>query len=730
MTSARRAPDERFAATMRRFAAAVTTGSAPAPILLTHNMEEETMKNHCRILAATLLLVWWAPGVSAQNGYDLFQQALRKERTEGNCAEAIALYEQVAREARDNRELAAQALVRAGECHEKLGQDAARKAYQRVVAEFSDQREQAAIARERLAALNPRSIRATGIVTKKIFDRDSSGAPSPNGRHLTFVNWTSANLAVRDMTTGEDRDLTDEGSWTANSRWAETSVWSRDGRQIAYSWFNPGAELRVIEARGGRPQVVDQAAHVRPVDWTSDGKAILALRRTSESDSMQLVFITVANGSARAVMKLDDRPIRASLSPDDRYVLLDVPERPGDQARDILLVSSDGTRQERIVAHAAVDYGPMWLPDGSGFVFVSDRGGSSGLWLQRMREGRTQGAPELIKADMGRMFPLGFSRDGTLFYGYAAFNNAGDIYLARLDASGRFIEKPRLAVQQHLASNTSGDISPDGKRLAYLSRRGALPIGSGSWSVVVRSLESGEEQIVGLDLLEILNPRAAPLRWSPDSRSLLVIGIDASRRSGLFALDVESGGTRLLVEGAGGPRLNWPTWSPAGDKVYYSVTTPGPEGVRYRIEALDLQSGTRSEIGRGRTFAVSPDGGWVAIPFADKDGFGIRVAPTTGGESREILRQRRMCNFYTGLAWTPDGKHILFGDTEAEGLPIRLARIPVDGGAPQPLGVEALALRDLSLSRDGRMLTYTAGSAHRAEVWTLENLRTVMRAMK
>ena len=49
---------------------------------------------------------------------------------------------------------------------------------------------------------------------------DYCGAPSPDGRYLSFTNWSYGNLAVRDLTTGECRDLTDEGTWSMPGHWA------------------------------------------------------------------------------------------------------------------------------------------------------------------------------------------------------------------------------------------------------------------------------------------------------------------------------------------------------------------------------------------------------------------------------------------------------------------------------------------------------------------------------
>ena len=108
-------------------------------------------------MAATLV----ASGAAAQSGHDLFQQALVKERAEGNLQEAIDLYERIAREFPDDHALAAKALVQMGQCYEKLGKSEAKKAYERVIRDYADQAEPLQVARTRLAALTTRTTART-----------------------------------------------------------------------------------------------------------------------------------------------------------------------------------------------------------------------------------------------------------------------------------------------------------------------------------------------------------------------------------------------------------------------------------------------------------------------------------------------------------------------------------------------------------------------------------------
>jgi hypothetical protein len=48
-----------------------------------------------------ILVSFHFPVFSFQNGYDQFQKALAKERAEGNLEEAIALYQKVIDESKD-----------------------------------------------------------------------------------------------------------------------------------------------------------------------------------------------------------------------------------------------------------------------------------------------------------------------------------------------------------------------------------------------------------------------------------------------------------------------------------------------------------------------------------------------------------------------------------------------------------------------------------------------------
>ena len=62
---------------------------------------------------------------------------------------------------------------------------------------------------------------------------DLNGSPSPDGRYIGFTNWKNkGNLAIRDLRTGESRDVTHDTDWS----FAEESLFTPDGSHIVYLW--------------------------------------------------------------------------------------------------------------------------------------------------------------------------------------------------------------------------------------------------------------------------------------------------------------------------------------------------------------------------------------------------------------------------------------------------------------------------------------------------------------
>src|SRR5215831_8725794 len=112
-----------------------------------------------RAILGLLMTFCLTAGVaSAQTALELYQRALVQEQAAGNLSQAIELYRQAARQAGNDRGLAARALIRAAGSYEKLGQPAAGEVYTEIMRTYPEQREQVAIAQSRLASLRRFSV--------------------------------------------------------------------------------------------------------------------------------------------------------------------------------------------------------------------------------------------------------------------------------------------------------------------------------------------------------------------------------------------------------------------------------------------------------------------------------------------------------------------------------------------------------------------------------------------
>jgi len=490
------------------------------------------MKSSALIMLAALACCVAAAPAQNRTQSHLFQQAIDWVETKGDYPAAIRLFEEVARG--PDRHLAASALLQAGLGYEKLGKDDAQAAYRRVIREFPEQHEAVGQARARLSKLvptGPSNLRSA-LTTRQVWagpEVDVTGSVSRDGRYLSFTDWEAGGVALRDLATGQKRLLTRN----EHNSYAENSRLSPGGEQIVYVGLNQdgGYELRVVRTDGSPPRLLyrnEETPYLWPADWSPDGKQIVAgLGRKDRT--IQIALITVADGSARVLKTLADwsSPGRITLSPDGRYVAYDGRQQEKSSERDIFALATDGSREVPLIEHPSDDMFPVWGPDSRHLLFISDRRGPLSIWMSRVVDGKPQGDPELIKPETGSARPLGLTRQGSYYYSVRTSTN--DVYLAELDSAAGKILRPATPVsERQIGSKGSPDWSADGR---FLAHRGPGPL-----SISILSLETGQSRSLSPPLQFLNRPR-----WSPDGRSLLVIGSDRSSRVGLYKIDTTTG---------------------------------------------------------------------------------------------------------------------------------------------------------------------------------------------
>jgi Tol biopolymer transport system component len=501
------------------------------------------------------------------------------------------------------------------------------------------------------------------------------GAPSRDGRILTFAD--RGDLAYRDLHSGAVTRLTNRPA--GSKEFAYFSVPSPDGARIAYAWFNSDGfyELRMIPASGDASPVTlfrnEDAGFVQPCAWTPDGNHVLTLLFRRDNIS-QIVLIPTRGGAPKILRSLNwVYPKRMDLSPDGRFVAYDSFVDESSENRAVFVLAVDGSSEERITRAPGSFAFPSWTTDGSAIVYAREPAGGSALWLQRVTGGLPDGEPLAVDQASDRVVPLGAVRPRHLIYGVRT--GGSDVFVASLDDP---VGSARRVTIRYPGLNRAPAFSPDGSRIAYLSRRGAENFGSAAQAVVVRAMNRDDEQELNTRLAH-----ATMVRWSSND-ALLVAGSDSRGRGGIYEFRL-TGERKVIAEQPGADPRSFDAVVSGAD-----IITKQGEEIRCGAELLH----------RGPTFALaaSPDGHRVA--FADESAVVIL-------DRRTRARQRISLAGVTSLDWRNEL-------VAARGQELWI--IAGQGRAPAKVSLPGNALPGFALHPDGKRIALTAGGES-AEVW-------------
>ncbi len=360
---------------------------------------------------------------------------------------------------------------------------------------------------------------------------------------------------------------------------------------------------------------------------------------------------------------------------------------------------------------------------------MSDRTGNMDIWALEMKESRPQGEPYLLKKNMGKITPLGFTENGDLYY--AIYTSMNDVYTASLDLEKNSLSTlPKRTEELFMGANSSPDFSPDGKYLAYISRRTYGPGRFEPYVICILSLESGEK----LELFPDLEHMRF-IRWSRDGKNFFSYGFDRKGRTGLYSIDTQTGETDFILKCKPNEEFIMELDVFHDEKrIVYKKYERGKAGMGsiMSIRIRDIQNGTEEEIyhkenaSESHHMALSSDGKWIA--FDDRDPRWIlKVIRVTGGESRELCRTKSGESL-TSFDWRPETREIFFTKS-ISGKPNQLWRVNLENGEPQRIDLSMRRLRELRFHPDGKRIAFSAGYIE-TEIWVMENLLRLKRTEK
>ncbi len=665
--------------------------------------------------------------------------AINKEVVDGDLKAAIEMYRQVAQSA--NRPVAAKALIRMGQCYEKLGDAQARKAYEQVVREFGDQTEAVEQARALLSATGRTKQPESGITVQQKWVLPAGPPtemrqPSPDGRYVPYTNSSRTRLFLHDFTTGTDRLVVES---PAGSGFFGPPVISPDSKQIAYTRYARGGgprgghdwELVVAGIDGSNPSVLlrDQQNWFQPRAWSRDGKLVLVTTPRGDLE-LSLVLVSIAGRSQR-VLTTQGEYSSMSLSPDGRYVAAyRVSTTSGVLPGPLKLIPTDGGKEVLLFESTAKNLPPFWTPDGRSILFLSDRSGTTDLWSIGVSDGKPHGEPRLVRSSIGPVEPLGVTSDGSLYY-KTGVNAQGDMFVSELDpATGLVLSKPERINGRYVGSaGFPADWSRDGRFLAY-TRRDRLEYNrSKIISIIIRSEATGEEREVFPVPAGAFNPSMPfpnVLKWFPDGRSLLAT--DFSGTLVFRQMDVQTGQVKVLLDLSDkGKAVFAPNFSPDGKTLFYVASGAG----HYSAMRRNLENGDERElyqlgesVGSIDDLSLSTDGRQLALVQANMDDKteSLVIVPAEGGHHRELYRSKMSIN---QVEWTRDDRHLLLEGYPEPSSPGRVWSLSIAGGQPQPSTHETGLT---AVHPDGRRIAFSRRTGGNEEVWVIKNLLSAPKA--
>ncbi len=706
-----------------------------------------------------------AIAAGAESVGDRLQKGIYQEETVGDLDAAMKIYQGIVADEKANRPHVAQAKYRLGICHVKKGdKEKAVATFEELVKEFPGQAKLLEQARGQLAALGhaPESEAAAEVELQEVWsfpglDDLNVLAISRDGRYCAFTCPRTAGLVVRDLSIGEDRRAAETA---VDSFISEASI-SPDNKWVAYAEHTDKewSELRIVGIDGSQQRVLypnEEKSVIGDLQWSPDSQHVLTTFFDTGDEHVdvdeataRIATVAIADGSTRVLKVLapeeHDYYPGPQFSLDGRYVCF---ARMMDRAsgqEDIVLIPLAGGPEIPLVESPADDWQLGWLPDGKSLLFQSDRrGGSDDAWMIGVVDGKPMGLPRFVKKGIpwNLRGPVRTPTGGWAFYyrETATTRYASSARIATLDPETGGLSTPL----ELIAAPTAGrervlcpDFSHDGKYLAYyVSPENQPTHGQGMrsppGSIVIRSLETGQEREI------TPTPKFSDrgwwpvLRWHPDGRSILAVGAIETGQSGLFRIDIDTGKIDPLA--FDGPETQMPDWrlgrwregeyvwlgewSADGKTLYYKRFTQArsePKGwktTEHRVLTRDESTGQEKELCRmpGGLFgdvkhAVSPDGQHVLL--ASTTASTLTIVPSDGGEARQLLDlEKEPSERIFSVTWMPDGRHVLYVKSGPEGP--ELWRIAAQGGEPErvdrfPAGT---IVKQLRIHPDGRRIAF------------------------
>jgi Tol biopolymer transport system component len=311
---------------------------------------------------------------------------------------------------------------------------------------------------------------------------DIAPAFSPDGRSLAFIRVLSfpvselylLRLSDRLEPAGEPVRLSFEYQRTTSP------VWSQDGRELIVASGDVFSSrlYRIAADRPGQPREIESVGEAGPVVAISHSAGRLAyVREVFDPNIWRLVIGADgrAVGDPASVISSTRIDFNQQFSPDGKKVAF-VSNRSG--STEVWLADSDGTKPGRLTSFDGPLVGcPRWSPGGDRIVFQTHVNGQLDVALINVHTGAT----ERVTTEPADENVPSWSRDERWIYFHSNHSGKSQVWKTRTDGTG--------AVQVTRQGGFAALESPDG-RFLYYSKEAAG--GPALWRMPVDGKEENE----------------------------------------------------------------------------------------------------------------------------------------------------------------------------------------------------------------------------------------------
>jgi len=213
--------------------------------------------------------------------------------------------------------------------------------------------------------------------------------------------------------------------------------------------------------------------------------------------------------------------------------------------------------------------------------------------------------------------------------------------------------------------------------------------------------------------------RGYQVDWTRDPRTMLYASLRLKGPTQISIVDTVTGEVKQRKD-ASDIAASYYAVTPSPDGVHVFAVTGGNASNDSRVVRINMETGQENSVCRARpmVWAVSPDGKYVACGgYSDS----LQVVAEDGSRGRDLVKS----GMFSAMAWTPDGKNLIYTTVERGALTsAKYWIVPFGGGEPRRLTVPLDRLGMLSIHPSGRRIAITSAGKW-TELWVLQNLNTL-----